>query len=63
MKPLGRASLEGAPFLVLAALDWRIARPTHHPTFLSFPKSTAAQHPRSPQPRTPLRVANHPRQA
>jgi len=63
MKPLNQASLEGAPFLVSAAQDWCIARPTHRPTFLSFPKSTAAQHPRSPQPRTPLRVTDHPRQA
>ena len=63
MKSFNWTSLEGVAFLASAVLAWRNARPTHSSTFLSFPQSATAQYPRSPQPRTPLSVANHPRQA
>jgi BCD family chlorophyll transporter-like MFS transporter len=56
-------ALEGMVFLVSAALAWRISRPTKNSIPRSFPKSTADQYPRTPQPSTPLSVANHPRQA
>ena len=55
--------LEGVIFLVSAVLAWRISRPTQSPASRSFHMSTAAQYPRSPQPSTPLGVANHLRQA
>ncbi len=62
MNQLDWASVEGVAFLASAVLAWRIASPTRRPTSTSFPKTTAAQHPRS-QPSKPLGVANHPRQA